>query len=996
MSPQDSTVMERIRGLVLSGSPARSEVAAAAESLDAEVRRVNAELARCHGWIMQGLVSEAISLAGGLDLTRRAVTLQLEGLHEPWSRLLQTAGLGAAPRVDLAMLDALVAASGRHESMSGALSAMRLAALRRASLAERLTTLRALVDREPRQPAWLEGVRRLEREAAAAIVERAREVARSGDRAAALELVRLEASLAVRVEDPSGSLQLVRQLADAAATQAWRDRVVATADALHAAAATMDTGELERLGRTWTELAAQGSVDPSLAESVRGPLDLLSRQRAAHEGERARRRAVEAMELALDRAAPVAELERLADAAVRADATLPAPVALRLADRRRASAATQARRRSLVMVAMLAAAGVTAWMGWVGWTWWQREAEVNEAIVETDRAIQAMDWPAVDALMQQTIAKDPLVSRRASWQALQERARAARVAHAERMAAVERLLGASRTVAEGSDASAMEAKAIEILGRLESLPPSSREALSAAVAQLRGAAAAVREQVAGQARARVMEMEGELAAVADPAASPSTRFDPSAWRAVAERCDEIAAQARSDAAEAARSPDARTAAESLQAIATQASARASAAGERAARIELVVDTLKQLERFEADEQVTFDRWQRLLSEGGDILAARGLLASCEAGRDAARAGVGVRAWRTAAMPALIAGRADLGRRADEMDWGDAATARTIEAVVTAHLDAHPSSPHAEAAGMFRSLARRTLAGVGNQSSLGAAAAESLAAMGYARLVEQPFEGGRTLYRRSVSGSTDAWGHAIERKQDLALDAGSLRRRTPPSFRATGSARPWPASKAFEEAMEALPGCDGRAARDGWLRLLQALRAGAAGDPVLHWHATRDAWREWLRLFADERDPEDAAAARWVRSLDAVAMLTAEDPIMLGAGESNARAEAVRRAAREQLSGAFDPTRLMSAAARRDARMAQGLRPASPAGVGLPESAQRLRVDGLPQGSAGLVPVRQGDLWTWASLRVEGGQAAWTEAAPQLTWPQTVFMQGGTP
>jgi hypothetical protein len=996
MNGSASTVMERIRGLVLSGSPARSEVAAVEDLLDAEVRRVNAELARCHAWIVQGLTSEAISLANGLDLTRRAATLQLEGLHEPWNRLLQAAGLGAAPRVDLELLDTLVAAAGRHESMSGPLSAMRLAALRRAPLAERLATLRALVDREPRQPAWLEGVRRLEREAAAAIVERAREVSRGGDRNAAMELIRLEASLSLRVEDPSGSLQVVRQLADAAAAQAVRERVAAMADALHAAAATMDIGELERLGRAWTELAAQGSVDASMAESVRGPLDLLARQRAANEGERARRRAVEALELALDRAAPMVELERLADAAVRAEAVLPAAVALRLADRRRSSAATQARRRSLVVVAVLAVAAVTAWMGWMGWTWWRREAEVSQAIAETDRAIEAQDWTVVDAVMQQAAAADPLLMRRAAWQALQERARVARSTHAERVAAAELLLDESRALADGSDAAAMEAKALQILSRLESLPPSSHEQLSAAAAQLRGAAATVRERAAGQARAGLVALEAELASVADPEASPATRFDPMAWRAVAERCDGIAERARGAAAEAARSPDARTASESLQAIATQAAARGTMARERAARIELVVDTLKQLERFEADEQATLDRWQRLLTQGGDILAARGMLASCEAGRDAAIAGVGVRAWRTAAVPALIAGRADLGRRADEMDWGDAATARTIEAVVTAHLDAHPSSPHAEAAATFRGLARRTVAGVGSQPSLGAAAAESLVAMGYARLVEQPFEGGRTLYRRSVSGSTDAWGHAIERKQDLSLDAGSLRRRTPPPFRATGSARPWPASKAFEEAMEALPGCDGRAARDGWLRMLQALRASASGDPVLHWHATRDAWREWLRLFADESDPEDAAAARWVRSLDAVAMLTAEDPIMIGAGESNARAETVRRAAREQLSRSFDPARLTSAAARRDARMAEGLRPASPAAVGLPSDAQRLRVEGLPQGAAGLVPVRRGDLWTWAPLRVEGGQAAWADAVPPVTWPQTVFMQGGMP
>jgi hypothetical protein len=285
---------------------------------------------------------------------------------------------------------------------------------------------------------------------------------------------------------------------------------------------------------------------------------------------------------------------------------------------------------------------------------------------------------------------------------------------------------------------------------------------------------------------------------------------------------------------------------------------------------------------------------------------------------------------------------------------------------------------------------------GAEPSIAGAARAAIVSTGYAGLLEQSFEGGRLLYRRNTRQAPNPWAQAVESKVDLIKNPDALSDRRPPAFKPTGGVRPWSGAAAVEEALVNLQGADGTRARDAVLKMLVQLRTASVGDPVLHWHATRELWRIWMQMFADESDPEDAAAARWVRSLDGVSALLGEDPILLAGAESNARAESVRRQALDQLSRTFDASVLIAAARRRDAAVAAGVRSMAPVGVMLPANDGSLGIATARRGQRGAVPARDGDGWKLCPLRVEDGKVVWDGAAPEppVTWPQVLFISGG--
>lgn len=995
MSSPAASVAERIRSLVLQGSASREEIRAAAEAHAEQVRQVNADLARCAAWAARGLISETVSLGEALDVARRSTTLRLEGAAEAWAGLLRTAGLGGVSQVDVTLLEGFVAAAGRHQAMAASLAAMRHAALRRAPLVERLLTLRALVDREPRQPAWLEGVRRLEREAATALADAARRAVEDHDAVLASQVVHWAEQLTIPMEEHREVLGRAAELAAADRQTVLLAQARSCADRLHAAATAMDWSGLEQVARQWQELTASWDPGAELRSEVEPPLDLLRRERERRREDRARTEVLQRLELALDQAAPMDELERLADAATRADAALPAAMGRRLEERRHREAAARGRRRALLVagVALLAVALGTA--GWFGWQWRAREARLSGGLATVDASLTSGNLAAAEKVLD---ALSPF-SARPEWIAASQRVKSAREADQAARAAAEATLRDARALAEtGKDPVALEARAMELRASIERQRPEQREAFAQAATALQAAAAALRERAAGESRMALQRLQGALAAVQDPAAQESTRFDRTAWSALAQRLNGIADEARTAATAAAGTPEGRTAAEALGAIATSAEARAKAASDRADRIDRVVDGLKRIERFSADEQATLDQWERLLAEGGDLLAARGMLRSCEAGRDAAKAGVAIRAWRTVVVPALVAGRTGGAAGLTGVDWGEPGSARQLDTVLTRHLDEHPATPHRSSAEALRSLARRTMSVSGSSGSLGASAMQALRQMGYAGLVEQSFDGGRVLYRRRAADSTDAWGQAIESRSDLGKDPSQLRARKPVTWRPTAKERAWPAAAVFATGEQALQGAEGRAARDAWLRMLTDLRAAQTSDPLMQWHAMRDLWRGWLQLFADETDPEDAAAARWVRGLDGVSVLASEDPVLLGMSDPGTRVEAIRRTAREQLGSAFDPSRLVAAARRRDALIDVNARPLAAAAIVRPSASGVLSVTGVPEGTEVLVPARLAMGWGLAPARVTSSELQWAGQAPEppVTWPQTLFVPGGNP
>jgi hypothetical protein len=995
MSELAPAIVERIRGVLLQGSADREALQRLADAHAREVGKVNTMLARCQRWVQRGCASEALSLAEAAHLIPAAAALRLDGVHEAWNRLLHAAGLPPAPEVDVALLEALVAAAGKQESLVAQLGAMRHAFLRRAPLQERLAALHALADREPRNPAWLDAVRRLEREAVAALADAAREAVRAEDTALAGEIVDRLDSMALRGDEHAELFGRVRRITEAnLLLQVQRD-ARRCAERLHAAAAAMDFDALAAEASAWQALCARGEPGESLRREVEGPLDLWKREQDRRSRVARQKTALDQLELALDQARDVETLDRLAEAADRLDAEWPAALRSRLRDRREQHALVRTRRRALIAIVSLILLSCLIGAGWWVARAWAAERRFDDAIAEADRRVEAGELDAaakvIEAVAQEpaNAARPELSGARLRIANARDRARAAEAGADEIIARLDRMRETSRDPVE------MEMAAREASGLLGSQPASRRDALQAAIARLQAAGATARDRSIEASRGAFHALTARLTEVADPQRSSTARFDRSAWIAAAESLDVIAREARAAASTAAAQRDGQAAAEALQGLATEAAQRASQARGRADRLEMVRGTLQKLEQT-TDEQATLDLWEKLLREGGDVLAERGMLRSCEAARDTAASGLGIRAWRSVVVPGLLAGRGDSQRGLEALDWGDAATARAMDGVLTRHLDEQPRSPYRPVAERLRGLARRTVGVTGAEPSIAGAARAAIVSTGYAGLLEQSFEGGRLLYRRNTRQAPNPWAQAVESKVDLIKNPDALSDRRPPAFKPTGGVRPWSGAAAVEEALVNLQGADGTRARDAVLKMLVQLRTASVGDPVLHWHATRELWRIWMQMFADESDPEDAAAARWVRSLDGVSALLGEDPILLAGAESNARAESVRRQALDQLSRTFDASVLIAAARRRDAAVAAGVRSMAPVGVMLPANDGSLGIATARRGQRGAVPARDGDGWKLCPLRVEDGKVVWDGAAPEppVTWPQVLFISGG--
>lgn len=994
MSELAPAIVERIRGVLLQGDADREALHRLADAHAREVGKANTMLARCQRWVQRGCASEALSLADAANLIPAAAALRLDGVHDAWNRLLHAAGLPPAPEVDVALLEALVAVAGKQEAMAAQLGAMRHAFLRRASLPERLAALHALADRDPRNPAWLDAVRRLEREAVAALADAARDAVRTEDIALAGEIVQRLDAMALRGDEHEELFGPVRRITEANRLLQVQREARGCADRLHAASAAMDFDALASEAASWDALCAQGDPGESLRREVEGPLDLLSREQTRRARATQQKAALDQLELALDEARDMDALDRLADAVDRLDAEWPAALRTRLRDRREQHASARTRRRAVTGLLSALVLGCAVVAGWWVARAWAAERRFDDAIAEADRRVEKGEIDAatrvLEALSQDAsnANRPELAGARLRVANAKDRMRAAEAGADEIVARLDRVRAASQDPVE------MEMAAREASGTLASQPASRRDAIEGAIARLRAAAATASDRSLEASRGALHALTARLQEVPDPARSKGGKFDRAAWSSAAESYDAIARDARAAASAAAAQRDGQAAAESLQGLATAAAQQAAQARAMADRIEMVRSTLQKLEQT-TDEQAVLDLWERLLREGGDVLAERGMLRSCEAARDAASSALGIRAWRSVVLPGLLAGRGDSQRGLESIDWGDAATARAMDGVLTRHLDEQPKSPYRPVAERLRGLARRTVGVTGAEPSIGGAARAAIQSTGYAGLLEQSFEGGRLLYRRNTRQSPSPLAQAVESKADLVKSADALPDRKPPAFKPTGGVRAWSGSAPVEGALAALQGADGARARDAVLKMLVELRVATVSDPVLHWHATRDLWRIWLQMFADESDPEDASAARWVRSLDGVSALLGEDPVLLGSSESNARTQSVRRQALDQLSRTFDATVLLAAARRRDAAIVAGVRAMAPVGVMLPAKDGALGIVTARRGQRGAVPARDGDGWKLCPLRVEDGKVVWDGAAPEppVTWPQVLFIAG---
>lgn len=125
--------------------------------------RANRRLVECHSLLKRGLRSEALQAC-----ERDPQVLQLvEILDFPeryeWNVLLQQWGMAQPPLLKIDLAADLNEAYAEEESLSGLLKKHRLLALARAPLANRITVLRNIRQRDPANPAWDQDLVKYER-----------------------------------------------------------------------------------------------------------------------------------------------------------------------------------------------------------------------------------------------------------------------------------------------------------------------------------------------------------------------------------------------------------------------------------------------------------------------------------------------------------------------------------------------------------------------------------------------------------------------------------------------------------------------------------------------------------------------------------------------------------------------------------------------------------------------------------------------------------------
>jgi len=387
---------------------------------------------------------------------------------------------------------------------------------------------------------------------------------------------------------------------------------------------------------------------------------------------------------------------------------------------------------------------------------------------------------------------------------------------------------------------------------------------------------------------------------------------------------------------------------------------------------------------------------RLLPIAADVLVRRKQLKAFENGLQVAEGGAAVEAWRQSMVPAILAGRVgDIGGL-NAVDFGDIATARSLEPMLSKHLADFPSSPHQIAAELLRGICKRTLAKSANTEGIGQAAGAWLAQSGWTSLGEQSMDDGRKLYRKRVGSLGDPWAQAVQSKNDLATPAESLKARAPLKGQLMGVNIPWAPSQALITVAAELPKASWRQARDMWLDALAKESSIAPSNPILSWHLQKDLWMAWLDYFAEERDPVDAAAAKWVRSLESLRAVSASDPFLVAASDQAARSEDIRKVALQSLASMPDISALIKAAKKRDQSMGEGMLPAALVAVMLSPQDGAYPVRGIANGKDALIVGRSMDgTWKFFAIRVENNEVLFVRDTPNpiAQSPQLIFMRG---
>ena len=995
MSMNDREVVEAIRQLVLRPQPDPQYVAEIAREFARQVSSANHNLNRCQRWIQLGLFAEAVSFGEALDLAKSSARLLLQGMFGQWGELCRAANVPAPESIDQSLLESYSDAWSRFHSLSQIEARHRLLSLQRAPLLERLQVLRELVDLDSRNPEWLRSITRLQRQAAGELTQIVAQALQEKDDALAIAVSQLvDACAGTQIENQAQFEQL-KQFAAAAKRRVAFTAARLACDEMHNAAVSMDLQELRAANLRWQAAIREFEPDEDLRQSAAASLQLLVAQQQREQRERDQQDALGRLELALDQAKSFVEIQALILRANNLDATIPKSLAMRVAALQDAHTAVGRRRfarRSIMVSIATVVLSVTAW--WI--IQWQRSVEEVDTIAREVEALLTSGSPDT-ALKSLSSWKESHVDLAAAPQVVAVGAKVTAALDTERAAvaaAAQKIEQAQQLLQSPAYPAQFEQAAQELKQLATRAPKSIQPQLLAAVDQLLAKATASRAAALDQARAEFMRLESALTALQPMSAAE--QVDPDSWSRRASEYQLLVDAAKIAANAAATNRDAQAIAESLQAMALNATRLRDEALQNAKMYAQAAELLKSVERIPASESAYRDLYVRLLPIASDVLVRRKQLKAFEHGLKVAEGGAAVEAWRQSMVPAILAGRVGDVGGLNAVDFGDIATARSLEPMLSKHLADFPSSPHQIAAELLRGICRRTLAKSANTEGIGQAAGAWLAQSGWTSLGEQSMDDGRKLYRKRVGSLGDPWAQAVQSKNDLTAPAESLKARAPLKGQLMGVNIPWAPSQSLITLSAELPKASWRQARDMWLDALAKESSIAPSNPILSWHLQKDLWTAWVDYFAEERDPVDAAAAKWVRSLESLRAVSASDPFIVAASDQAARSEDIRKVALQSLASMPDISALIKAAKKRDQSMDEGMLPAALVAVMLSPQDGAYPVRGIANGKDALIVGRSMEgTWKFFAIRVENNEVLFVRDTPNpiAQSPQLIFMRG---
>ncbi len=404
------------------------QLADLAERYGRQVDLLNDRLDRAHGWLRQGLRSEALGLAEQQpDLVDTAVQLCLGYGWREWSELCKSNGVDGVRSPDVGAAADLSTAYDHQESVEAHLVKHRMLALANAPLRERLDVLRVLSKCERESPIWREQRRDLES-------HRLEQIGREAQKAlsanALITLRHLEQELqnsdwlaAPPEQLRKAVAKSVRKLERAEATT----RYGSLANELHEAQGMQDEHALAGLVEEWEQLLAGSGVEPeaSVATEVAPILSAWRHSEAVRLADGQFQEDLARMEELLDDYSEMSELEPLYEKLCRAERELPRSIIVRYDSRR--DEFKRQRGFRLRMIAGSAVCAIILVAGGLGWwiTEHNKAREVETWVAQLDTALRDEDLTKTEHLLEEldrsqsaVSASAPVAARRAEYEAL--------------------------------------------------------------------------------------------------------------------------------------------------------------------------------------------------------------------------------------------------------------------------------------------------------------------------------------------------------------------------------------------------------------------------------------------------------------------------------------------------------------------------------------------------------------------------------------------------